>query len=142
MKYINENSSDGSDFYNYAKALAILNENLANLMGTLDAPEKLQAKNAQLGVLIAINTLIKESFGTIERGASTTMKRKVEKFRDLTPAELALSREYRKMVRDENIQVSTWFTVFTTDEGTTFVGREDSCPIYTSQFIDNFVEDM
>ena len=69
-------------------------------------------------------------------------ERKVEKFRDPTPQEWKAMKEYRKFMLEEGIEASYWFTIHTTEEGIMIAGREDCSPFFSSQFIENFVEDI
>jgi len=68
------------------------------------------------------------------------MRREVEKFRDLTPQEIEGWKDYQKFVKEG--EVSYWFTIYTTDEDVMIAGREDFSPYFTSQFIENFVEEV
>ena len=70
------------------------------------------------------------------------MERPVEKFRNLTPDEMEGWKDYQEFVKESNMKVSYWFTIYTTDEDIMIAGREDFSPYFTSQFIENFVEEV
>lgn len=57
-----DNEFSGINFYNYAKALAILRENLAYSSGIFDEDEEKQASKVRIKVVNAIGVLVNEHF--------------------------------------------------------------------------------